>query len=303
MQWVKKGLIFNPKNRFNWMVSHAQLPVADRIGEDIYRVYFATRDEQNISQIGYIEINMNSKEILYITGEPVLKPGPIGYFDEHGVYPSSIINYDGKKYLYYIGWNRGTPPPLFYASVGLAISEDNGKTFTKFTKAPILSRSEYDPCLVTSPFVMIENEILRMWYTSGIKWEIIDGVLQSYYHIKYAESKDGINWERKGIICIDFKTRNETNIARPCILKENGIYKMWYCYNEGLGYRIGYAISKDGINWIRKDEEAGINVSDSGWDSKSIAYPFVFKHNDKKYMLYNGNNFGREGFGLAVEGE
>ncbi|MEW6096965.1 MAG: hypothetical protein AB1567_10670 [bacterium] len=304
MQWIKKGLIFTPDKRFYWMESHAQLPTVDYIGGEIYRVYFASRDKHQKSHIGYIELDITCPtKILNLSQEPVLEPGPIGFFDEHGVYPSSIVSADGKKYLYYIGWNKGAEPPLFYASIGLSISEDGGRTFYKYSKAPIMARSEYDPCLVTSPFVMIENGRWKMWYTSGIRWEVIDEIPQSYYHIKYAESKDGINWIRKGTIAIDFKTEKEKNIARPCVLKENSLYKMWYSYNQGLGYRIGYAESKDGITWIRKDKEAGITISDSGWDSEVIAYPYVFRHKDKKYMLYNGNKFGKEGFGLAVEGK
>lgn len=65
-------------------------------------------------------------------------------------------------------------------------------------------------------------------------------------------------------------------------------------------YRIRYAESDDGIKWIRKDEEVGINVSDKGWDSEMICYPFVFKHNNSHYMLYNGNSYGKSGIGLAV---
>ena len=123
----------------------------------------------------------------------------------------------------------------------------------------------------------------------------------AYYHIKYAESEDGIHWVRKGIVCINFKYEGETRIARPCVIKEDGIYKMWYCYGFGsYGYKIGYAESEDGIKWERKDEEAGIDVSESGWDSEMICYPFVFKHKGRKYMLYNGNEYGKTGFGYAI---
>lgn len=120
-----------------------------------------------------------------------------------------------------------------------------------------------------------------------------------YYHIKYAESLNGIDWERKGIVCIDFKSNDEYAIARPCVLKEEGIYKMWYSY-RGESYRIGYAESKDGIQWERKDKEAGIDVSATGWDSEMICCPHVFEHNGEKYMLYNGNGYGKTGIGLAV---
>ncbi|MCK5610399.1 hypothetical protein KAR91_51475 [Candidatus Pacearchaeota archaeon] len=304
MPWVKRGLIFSPENRLSWMVSHAQMPVADRIGEDIYRIYFASRDNQNRSHVGHIEINIyNPKDILYLTQKPVLKPGLMRYFDEHGVYPSSIVNYKDKKYLYYIGWNCNATPPLFYASIGLAISKNGGKTFNKISNAPILTKSEYDPWMVSGPHVMIEGKKWRMWYLSGIRWTVEKGVLKSYYHIKYAESKDGTNWKRNGIVCIDFKSKDESRIARIDVIKENGLYKGWYSFadkSSNYNYRIGYAESNNGINWERKDDEAGIDVSKNGFDNAMICYPFVIVHKGKKYMFYNGDNFGKNGIGLAV---
>ena len=301
-KWKKLGLIFNPNKKYDWMYSHAQLPVLDHIKGDMFRVYFASRTKEQRSHIGYVDIDINNpKEVLNISSKPLLKPGPIGFFDEHGVYPSSIVNFNGKKYLYYIGWNQGNRQPLFYAHIGLAISEDGGNTFQKYSKAPIMSRSKYDPCLVTSPDVFIDDGIWKMTYVSGIKWEELDGKLKSFYHIKYAESKDGIHWEREGTIAIDFLDHTESNIARSSVVMEKGIYKMWYSYiKDNKPYRIGYAESNDCKNWIRKDHEVGITVSKEGFDDTMICYPNVIVHNKKRYMVYNGNNFGYDGFGLAV---
>ena len=67
-----------------------------------------------------------------------------------------------------------------------------------------------------------------------------------------------------------------------------------------FGYRMGYAESQNGLNWERMDEKVGIDVSATGWDSEMIQYPYVFNHKNKKYMLYNGNDYGKEGAGLAV---
>jgi hypothetical protein len=66
------------------------------------------------------------------------------------------------------------------------------------------------------------------------------------------------------------------------------------------GYRLGYAESKDGLNWIRKDEEMGLNVSKDGWDSKMVSYSSVVTFRDKVYMFYCGNNCGETGFGYAA---
>jgi len=63
---------------------------------------------------------------------------------------------------------------------------------------------------------------------------------------------------------------------------------MWYSYrgrNNIKTYRIGYAESFDGLQWIRKDDDVGIDVSKTGWDSEMICYPFVFDYKEERYML------------------
>ncbi len=303
MRWIKKGLIIKP-GKFDWMVTHASFPFVESMGEDLYRIYFSGRDNLNRHRPGYAVIDINQpQEILYITEKPILDLGSLGAFDDSGIELSWVVDYLGKKYMYYIGWNLGVTVPLRNFT-GLAISEDGGKTFEKFSEAPILARNSVDLYSTTSPCVIIENGVWRMWYCSWVKWEIEDGKPRPYYHIKYAESRDGINWERRGVVCIDFKSEDEYAIVRPCVLKENGIYKMWYCYRGGTDtYRAGYAESKDGIKWERKDDEVGIDVSESGWDSQMICYPCVFDHKGKKYMLYNGGRYGDNGCGLAVLAE
>ena len=301
MRWRKLGLVFSPAGRYPWMQTHAANPVPIRLRGDVFRVYFTTRDGSNRSHIGYVEIDINSPdELLRVSEQPVLSPGPLGNFDDHGVYSSSIVAFEDKLFLYYIGWNPGLRPPMFYASIGLAISEDGGETFQKISRAPILSRGEFDPWMVSAPFVLRENGRWRMWYISGLKWEEGDDGLHSYYHIKYAESSNGIDWHRDGLVCLDLQP-GECNIARVCVVKDAGLYRSWYGHNAGDGYRIGYAESNDGCTWQRMDADAGIMVSDSGWDSDAVTYPYVFTHDGRRYMIYNGNFFGRDGFGLAVE--
>ena len=302
MEWIKKGLIYTPEQNEPWLHSHCQLPVADLLEGDIYRVYFASRTKEQRSHIAFVDIDINEPtKILRLSKKPILEPGPMGFFDEHGVYPSSIVNYGDKKYLYYIGWNQGVNAPLFYANIGLAISTDNGETYTRHSIAPVMSRSEHDPCLVTSPHVYQDEGLWKMTYVSGVKWETNGDTLKSYYHIKYAESDNGIDWNREGITCIDFQTDLETNIARSWVIKEDGMYKMWYSYvMPPKTYRIGYAESSDGKEFKRMDHKAGIDVSQDGFDSEMMCYPCIIIHKGKKYMFYNGNQFGKEGFALAV---
>lgn len=299
MSWIKKGLIFKPEGQFYWLKTHAMLPVADRIDEDIYRIYFSGRDDENRSLTGAVDIDINEPEkILRITKEPILGLGSLGCFDDNGVSPTFIVNHDDKKYFYYMGWNKGSTVRAGEVS-GLAISEDNGETFNRFSRAPILHRTDKEPySILVISCILKEDGVWKMWYDSANVWLNKD---LPRYNIKYAESTDGRNWNMTGQTAIDFKDPDETRVSRASVLKEDGIYKMWFCYAMGLGgYRMGYATSIDGINWNRKDHESGLELSESGWDSEMVCYPYVFKHKETKYMLYCGNSYGRTGFGYAV---
>ncbi|HEU4511190.1 MAG TPA: hypothetical protein VFR78_23365 [Pyrinomonadaceae bacterium] len=296
-RWIKKGLLFAPHEDSGWLNSHAALPVVDRI-DDGYRVYFSSRDPRGRAQVGFFETDAAFQSVTRVSQNPVIELGPLGAFDDSGVTTSWIVNHQGKKYHYYSGWSLGVSVP-FYFFVGLAISEDGGQTYQRVSPSPVLERNSVDPYLTASPCVLIEDGRWRMWYVSGTGWEMKAGKPEHRYHIKYAESADGIRWKREGLVCIDYRSANEYAISRPCVIKDGDVYRMWYA-SRGDSYRIGYAESADGLAWIRKDDESGIDVSSSGWDSEMLAYPYVFKHEGDYYMLYNGNGYGKTGIGLAL---
>jgi predicted GH43/DUF377 family glycosyl hydrolase len=297
MKWVKKGMIFCPLGQYDWMVSHAANPVAEPLGEGLFRVYFSSRDGKNRSSIGWVEMDIrNPHEVLKLSPQPLIRRGDPGYFDDSGTSMGFLVMVDGKKYLYYLGWNLGVTVP-WRNSIGLAINDSKEVTFRKFSRAPLLDRNEVDPFSLSYPSILREGIAWKMWYGSNLSWGVQEKDMA--HVIKYAESSDGIRWERKGWIAIPLQSPNEYAISRPSVLKDGDRYRMWYSY-RGESYRIGYAESADGLHWQRKDEEAGIDVSETGWDSKMIEYPFVFDCQGKRYMLYNGNGYGRTGIGLAV---
>lgn len=297
--WKQQGLILAPDKSRDWMQSHVAVPVVEQLRGDIYRIYFCSRDSQNRSQIGYAEFDIrNPAEIIYISPEPVLGLGELGAFDDNGVTPTWVLNRGKKKYLYYVGWNKGSTVRM-HLYVGLAISEDGGQSFKRYSRAPILERVREDPLLTATLSILKENGVYRMWYISGDRWFSRAGETFPVYNIKYAESRDAIHWARKGQVCVDYKNAEEHALARPCVLKENGIYKMWYSY-KGADYRIGYAESRDGLHWKRMDERVGIDVSSDGFDSIMQEYAFVVSRKGRKYMFYNGNDYGLKGIGYAT---
>jgi predicted GH43/DUF377 family glycosyl hydrolase len=300
MRWRKRGLIFAPQGCVSWAHSHAWVPTPDLLGEGYVRVYFAGRNADNLSEVGAFTIHLDEPEkILDVTPIPLLELGPLGAFDDSAVLPAWIVSHNGAKHLYYVAWMQGKRVP-FYASIGSAISRDGGKSFTKVSRAPMLARSDIDPYFTAAPCVHVEDGRWRLWYTTNTQWRLVDGAPLPKYHIKYAESDDGVTWRRAGVVAIDFKDDGEYAISRPWVVREDGLYRMWYSY-RGKTYRIGYAESDDGVSWRRMDDMAGIDVSSSGEDSEMIEYAAVIRHQDRRFMFYNGNNYGAGGIFLATE--
>lgn len=304
--WIKKGFVFNVEGNYEWNKTHAQVPVADVL-EDCIRIYYATRNTEGKSNISYIEVEKdNPNKIIYEHDKTLLDFGKLGSFDDSGMMPSSIITVGEKKYLYYIGWTtRGTVP--YQNAVGLAMSEDGGKTFNRFSEGPIISINHIEPYFSGTSFVRLEKEVFKMWYLSCVKWEKINEKIEPIYNIKYAESLDGISWKQTGQVAIPLND-DEGGLVSASVINEEGKYKMWfgkrkksdYRTNIENTYRIGYAESDDGIVWTRMDDSSGIDISKTGWDSEMISYPYLIKVGAQYLMFYNGNGFGKTGFGYAV---
>jgi hypothetical protein len=307
VRWVKKGLIFKVDRQSEWMAHHACVPVADRISDDVLRIYFGPRDTKGRTRTTFIDVEAdNPSNVLRVHDRPVLDLGRLGAFDDSGVMPSCLVNHGGRKYLFYIGWSPAVTVP-YRNAVGLAVSGDGGLTFERLFEGPIVDRTRDEPFFTASPWAMIEDGVWKLWYASSTGFVVMDGKPEPVYQIRYAESDDGAAWRRGGDPCIPYASEGEAN-ARPCVIKDRGLYRMWYCWRGSRGYRtdrrtsyrLGYAESKDGVRWTRLDGKVGIERSGSGWDSQMMEYPCVYEHRGRKHMLYNGNGFGESGFGWAV---
>lgn len=305
MKWQKKGLIFCPDGRYEWSLTHAQVPTVLALSDRL-RIFFSTRNQFGKSQIGLLDVDIRDpSKILYLHSEPVLSFGKPGAFDDEGVMPSYVERRDNQLWMYYTGWNqRGVVP--YHNAMGIAVSDDEGFHFYRLSDGPIMDRTFEEPYIAVTPHIIRENNVWRMWYSSGLGWELVDDRYEPIYVIKYAESHNGTDWVREKKTVIDQAYPQEA-FSRPCAIKINGQFHLWYCYRGCIdfrdgsnAYKIGYSFSLDGKKWIRKDQDVGISISQTGWDSKMLCYPYVVKENDCYYMFYNGNGFGKSGFGYAI---
>ena len=298
MKWKKFGLIFNPNIIADLGFSASLVPIVEILDnlKGIIRVYYSPRDKQNRSVLMYFDININNPtEILYFSKEPLFTGGNLGAFDDNGVIACSFVEFNEKKFLYYQGWNLTVTVP-FISAIGIA--EVKNDKIIRLGEGPIITRNLNEPHSCASPFVLYDEGIYKMWYVSLDKWIMENGSPKHYYDIKYAESQNGIDWKRFGKGVISYENDKEYAFGRPFVIKENGIYKMWYCFRGG-SYRIGYAESKNGKEWVRKDDLMNFDVSNEGWDSEMLAYPCILDVKGERYLFYNGNDYGKSGIGLA----
>lgn len=312
MKWEKLGQIFEfDKSEFKHRyVSHAQSPQT-LIFKDFVRVYFSTRKQTGngkfFSDIQYVDFDPAFNSIINISEKTVIEPGKLGCFDEHGIFPINILKHNNEIYAYTCGWSRRASVSIDM-SIGLAKSKNNGETFERVGNGPVLTASLNEPFLVGDGFVKVFDGVFHMWYIFGTKWKYYkkNAEPDRTYVIGHAASKDGINWEKDNKAIIETKLEGESQ-ALPTVTKIKDKYHMYFCYrlsndfrkNTNNSYKLGYAFSNDIINWKRDDTKAGITVSDNGWDSEMMCYPHLFEFNNEVYLLYNGNEFGKNGFGLA----
>jgi hypothetical protein len=300
VRWGEARLLVPSPPPPSWAVSHAMVPVAEPLADGTLRIWFSSKDAEGRSQIGWTRLALEAPEAAEFSAEPLLVPGPPGTFDDSGAMTGCVVEEDGRRFLYYIGWSRSVAVP-FATFIGLAVSEDGGETFERASPAPVLGRGRHDPYLTTSPWVLVEDGRWRMWYATGTGWPPGPGGRPRHrYRIAYAESRDGVEWERDGHVCIDYAGPEEYAIARPCVVRDGDRYRMWFCA-RGEAYRLGYAESADGYDWERDDGAAGLEPSGAGWDSEMQAYPFVLDHGGRRHLLYNGNGYGATGILHAVE--
>jgi hypothetical protein len=283
-EWRKQGRIISGV--------HCQIPVVDPIGSGVLRVYVTDRDEQNRARIISVDVEESLPKSVLSVNEPILSHGHEDEFDSHGAMTGSMVYAFGSSLFYYTGWGRVGPNPY---SLGIGM-------IYKGTKHLIMGPSGRNNYACCSPFVLFDGGVFRMWYISSENrgWMRLENADVPLYSMRYGESNNGIDWTDKPL---NFPVGENEVFARPFVRINNGVYEMWYTYmtmKVPKRYKIGYAVSSDGISWNRSDLMSGITISETGWDSEMIAFPYIHRTLTHDIMFYSGNQFGKDGFGYAV---
>jgi sucrose-6-phosphate hydrolase SacC (GH32 family) len=316
MKWKKLGKLFDPTRHAlpSGCTQFAQAPQA-LVFDDFVRIYFSTRalDAGNgkyLSHVAFVDMRKDLRDVLRVSHRTVIPLGSLGCFDEHGIFPMSVVRHGGAIYGYTCGWSRRVAVSVETA-IGLAISRDGGLTFQRIGDGPVLAASLHEPYLVGDGFVKIVGDTFHMWYIFGTAWKryAADAAPDRTYKIGHAVSRDGIHWTKEeGRRIIDDRWGDGESQALPTVIAIAGLYHMFFCYrqsfdfrkNKDRGYRIGHAYSTDLASWTRDDDALRLDGTPGEWDSDMQCYPHVFECDGAVHLLYNGNEFGRCGFGAAV---
>ena len=300
-KWKKLGLVYDVSKfkRHCKLLTHASNPTPMLLEGDTYRVFYSGRDNQNRSSIGAVDIDIGNREIVCNHPEPLFTHGPTGCYYSDGVSIGNIYEVKQDRYLLFMGWENPTHSHWRGKIGRLLIKPDHSLILVE--ENPILDLGTEDPFSLSYPWGMANcGENYTMWYGSTVNWDAGNG--EMLHVIKRATSDDGNIWKPRGL-SLPYKLGESQAFSRPTvIIEENSKYVMWFSYRGGAetNYRIGKATSDDTIEWTIELEDVGIGISESGWDSEMVEYPYVFTHNGQRYMLYNGNEFGKRGFGLAI---
>jgi hypothetical protein len=300
MKWHKLGCVYTPTPVHPLLQSHVSNPLPIWLDGDVYRVFYSGRDAQKRSSVGYVDFNVVTRKVEYVHAAPVFAYGSDGSYYSHGISIGGCYAVDKTTYMLFMGWQTRADG-TWRGDIGrLIVSADLG-TLTLADETPLIGINPTDPVSLSYPWVIGDVEHgYRMWYGSTHTWDGGNG--EMIHPIHQATSVDGEHWDYQGL-AVPFARGVAQAFSRPVVLANNtGGYDMWFSYRSGTGqkYRIGYASSDDGVAWRLQLDEVGIDVSDAGWDSDMIEYPYVLDHKGVRYMLYNGNGYGASGFGLAV---
>ena len=301
MKWEKLGLVWGPDGSMQWARNSALQPTAMLLDDDVIRVYVGLRDDSGVGRVGFVDVAADDPtRVIGISKAPALDIGRPGTFDENGVVPTALVRRSDEVYLYYAGYQLGQKV-RFLAFGGVAVSNDGGATFTRVHEVPVTDRTDDELYFRVIHSIFEERGVWRAWYGAGSTFVPYEGKTLPVYDIRYMESPDGFTFPGRGRVVVPLGSSDENRVGRPYVLRRGDRYLMFFgAATKKENYRLTCADSRDGIEWTRRDDQIGIEPTPGSWDSDMQAYPCVIEAGGRFYLFYNGNEYGKAGFGCAV---
>jgi hypothetical protein len=228
------------------------------------------------------------------------------------------VLFDGISYHMWYSSIRVFPimeNQLHLGCMGYATSNDgiSWQPVNPVAMGPIFNDQAFDMLSASQGWVIEDRDTFKMWYR-GINPVDQEGSPQT---IGYAWSLDGSNWTRvsgPGIHGSVYDSQlaglpADIGLAMPCVLKDGATYHMWHSHVLDEFFRIGYAISSDGIHWTKVagtgENGAVIDRGTQGrFDQLWASWPAVIKTEDGFMMWYVGfdGSEARTGCSISADG-
>ncbi|OXT02650.1 hypothetical protein B7H23_07120 [Notoacmeibacter marinus] len=281
------------------MVSHAAYPTPVWLSDDHLRVFIVARDSDNRGSVGWVDLDpQDPTQVVAVSETPALRPGPTGTFYDRGISIGSIHRRpDGALWMYFLGWNKSADVP-FRNSIGLAIDRSGrGDRFEPAFEGPLIDRSRHDPFTLSYPYTSPPQ-------ATGCRWHMLYGTSrggglderQMQHALSEAWSSDGIDWSPTGRDVIPLE-EGEYGLSRPWIFDALGARQVVFAIRRAQ-YTIGWSSwDPDAGIWHRQSRD--LLGPGAKWDGEATCYPAVTHLVGRILLFYNGNGYGRTGFGVA----
>lgn len=235
---------------------------------------------ENVSIEAVVHLTGGLDEIVWTKQGVSLNIGPNPDYNEVHVISPRILIENGTYKMWY-----SSSDGLHY-HIAYATSAD-GISWTKHGMVlDIGNPGEPDDTHVAYHWIVKEGSLYKMWY-SGLDEYTPDGGI---YRIFYATSADGLSWTKHGVV-VDADPPGGAGYPltnRPCVLNENGTYKMWYSGLDQSGIRrILYATSPDGLSWTKHGVVFDVGPPGS-LEETGVTTPFVVRQGGRYLMWYAG---------------
>ena len=207
----------------------------------------------------------------------VVPLGAAGESDDLHVAAPSVLYKDGYFWLYYEA-NDGT-----LNRICLALSKDGINFVKKGVVVPLGAAGESDDYYTFGSSVL---------YKDGFFWHFYIGHDGANFRICLALSKDGVNFVKKGVV-VPLGAAGESDdlhTANPSVIFKDGYFWLYYVGYDDVSSRVCLALSKDGLNFIKKGVVVPLGAAGESDDLYGEGPSVLYK--DGFFWLYYEANDG-----------
>ncbi|MEK6614704.1 MAG: T9SS type A sorting domain-containing protein [Bacteroidota bacterium] len=293
------------KGTSNWDIIAVGQPTCI-IENDTIKMWYVAVGNDMKARISYAWSLNGINWTKYNNASPVLDVGTSGQWDDKWLDAPGILKSTSGYFLYY-GGDTAQQSPDISSAYGVATSAD-GINWTRYSGNPVLQKggpSDFDGGWLESPAAYFnpDDSTYMLWYSGkhASNWIIKNGL---------ATSVDGLSWTKypnNPVTDVGASgSFDDMWVVVPAVIKTDDVFEMWYCgFSSSAGFdtvRIGYAVSLDGIRWIKYPNNPVYsrfytpfntsNDNDGPW-----APDVVFNKQTSEYMMWYE---GTSGFQLAT---